>query len=70
MENNDIINKILNDEDYIRSPKFADSLSAFLNKNPDGVENPMIAKLLMMSEDEVEKTFQEAISMLREKMVD
>lgn len=70
MEKNELQQKILEEEDYVRAPKFSNSLSKFLSKNSDGVENATIARLLMISEEEVEKLFQEAVVILREEMVD
>lgn len=62
--------RVLTEEDYVRAPKFSNSLAKFLAKNSDGVENATIARLLMISEEEVEKLFAEAVQMLREDMVD
>lgn len=70
MDKNELQQKVLEEEDYIRAPKFSNSLAKFLSRNSDGVENATIARLLMISEDEVEKIFQEAVVMLREEMVD
>lgn len=71
MENkNDLQNKVLTEEDYVRAPKFGNSLAKFLARNSDGVENATIARLLMITEEEVEKLFEEAVTMLREDMVD
>lgn len=62
--------RVLEEEDYVRAPKFSNSLSKFLARNSDGVENATIARLLMIPEEQVEKIHQEAIDMLREEMVD
>lgn len=62
--------RIIEDEDYIRAPKFSNSLAKFLAKNPDGSKDHIIAKLLLMSEEEVEKIYQEAVHELREEMTD
>lgn len=70
MDKSDMLKKILEDEDYIRCPKFSNSLNRFTAKNSEGTENSTIARLLMLSEEEVEQKFQEAIKMLREDMVD
>lgn len=70
MDKNEIKKRILEEEDYIRAPKFNNSLSKFLAKNPDGVENGVIARLLMSSEEEVEALHQKIVEDLREKMVD
>lgn len=70
MDKAEIQRKIIEEEDYIRCPKFSNSLSQFVAKNSEGVENSTIARLLMMSEEDVEKTYQEAVQMLREAMAD
>lgn len=69
MERNEILKKILEEEDYIRCPKFSNSMNKFTEKN-ESSENPTIARLLMMSEEEVERVYQEAVQMLREDMED
>lgn len=70
MDKSELQQKVLTEEDYIRAPKFSNSLNKFVTKNSDGVENATIARLLMMTEEEVEKLHQEAIDMLREEMTD
>lgn len=65
-----MLKKILEDDDYVRCPKFSNSLNKFTQKNSEGVENSTIARLLMMSEEEVEKIYQEAVAVLREAMKD
>ena len=69
MDRNDIQRRILEEDDYIRCPKCGNSLTRFLTKSSDGVENATIARLLMLSEEEVEKIYQEAVVMLRQAMV-
>jgi hypothetical protein len=68
VEKSEMLKRILDDEDYIRCPKFSNSLNKFTQKNSEGVENSTIARLLMMSEEEVEKTYLEAVQKLREAM--
>lgn len=70
MDKSELQKRVLEEEDYVRAPKFSNSLSRFLARNSDGVENATIARLLMISEEEVEKLHAEAIAMLREEMVD
>ena len=55
IDKTEIQRKITTEEDYIRCPKFANSLNKFTLKNSEGVENSAIARLLMMSEEEVER---------------
>lgn len=60
--------KILNDEDYIDYPKFKNSLKKLIEKYPGGVDNETIAKALMMTEEEVEATYQSAINKIKEDL--
>jgi len=68
VEKSEMLKRILDDEDYIRCPKFSNSLNKFTQKNSEGVENTTIARLLMMTEEEVEAKYQEAVARLREEM--
>lgn len=70
MDKTEIQDRIATEEDYIRCPKFGNSLNKFTLKNSEGVENNIIARLLMMTEEEVERTYQEAVQMLRDDMLD
>jgi len=68
MDKNDIKNKILTEDDYIRSPKFSNSLNKFTAKNPEGVKEEAIAKLLLLTEREVHEIYEETIEILRSRM--
>lgn len=70
MDRDDILKRVREEEDYIRCPKCSNSLAKFLAKNSDGVENSVIARLLMIPEDKVEEIYQEAVEKLRAEMVD
>lgn len=70
MDKNELQKRVLEEEDYIRCPKASNSLSKFLSRTSDGVENATIARFLMIPEEEVERLYQEAIQMLRQDMVD
>lgn len=70
MEKNELQKRVVEEEDYVRAPKFSNSLAKFTARNSEGVENATIARLLLIPEDEVERLYQEAIATLREEMVD
>lgn len=70
MDKDDIQKRILEDEDYIKCPKFSNSLSKFISKNPEGAEDASIARFLMMSEEQVDKIYQEAVAIIKDQMVD
>ncbi len=69
MDRDDIIKRVKEEEDYIRCPKCSNSLAKFLAKNSEGVENNVIARLLMIPEEKVEEIYQEAVETLRQEMV-
>ena len=70
IDKTEIQNRIATEEDYIRCPKLDNSLNKFTAKNSEGVENSTIARLLMMSEEDVERVYKEAVQMLRDDMID
>lgn len=70
MDKEEISKRIKEEEDYIRCPKFANSLTKFLAKNDEGVENSVIARLLMIPEEQVEEIYEDAVKKLRAEMVD
>lgn len=70
MDKNDTKKRVNTEEDFVHSPRFGNSLRRFLIKNSDGVDNATIAKVLMMTEEEVERLYEEAINELREEMVE
>jgi len=61
----DIQELIRTDEDFIHCPRLGNSLEKLIEKNPDGVEDDRIAKVLMLSEEEVKGLFAKAIVKLR-----
>lgn len=60
--------KIREIEDLIHAPKCQNSLNKFLAKTENPLENSTIARLLLISEEEVEKIHQESIAQLRKEM--
>jgi hypothetical protein len=57
--------RIRKDPDYIHCPKMKNSLKEFCDKHPEGVDDDTIARVLMMSRDEVSSTFTAAVSKLQ-----
>lgn len=72
MDRDDVEKRIRDEEDYIRAPKFGNSLVKFMAKAKDqeNIEDALIAKVLMMSEEEVQKIYDEAVAMLKEGVSD
>lgn len=70
MDKDEILKRVLLEEDYIRCPKCSNSLTKFLAKNSEGIEDSAIARLLMIPEERVQEIYQDAIKRLREEMKD
>ena len=68
MDKDDLLKRILEDEDYVRCPKFSNSLTKFLAKYDEGVDDTIIARLLMVPEEQVKALYEEAVAKLREEM--
>lgn len=60
--------KLMEDEDFIDYPKFKNSLKKLIDKYPDGVDNETIAKVLDITEEEVEQIYQSAIKKLQARL--
>jgi DNA-directed RNA polymerase specialized sigma24 family protein len=55
----------MEEEDFIDCPKFNNSIKQLIEKNPEGIDDETIAKILNMSVEEVEQTYQNAIKKLQ-----
>lgn len=69
MDKDDIQKRIQEDEDYIKCPKCSNSVDKFVAKNPKGVDNAVIGRLLVMPEEKVEEIYEEAVELLKKDMV-
>jgi len=70
VEKDNIVKKILEDEDFVNSPKYQNSLQKLLAKTDNVLENGAIGKLLLIPAEEVERIYQESIVELRKGMID
>lgn len=64
----DILNMIKNDFDFIRSTEHNNSLKELMKKYPEGVSDPVIARVLMISKDKVQEIYEASIKELKEKL--
>lgn len=64
----DIKKRIAEEQDFVDSPRHDNSLSKFLSKKTDGVDEKTIAKLLHMSEEEVHDTMIKVVDKIRKAM--
>ena len=56
------------DKDFIYSKRFDFSIEKLLERYPEGAPTKVIAQVLLVTEEEVDKLTQEAILSLRKKM--
>jgi len=70
MDKDEIQRRIKEEEDYILCPKCSNSITKFLAKNPDGVDDGVISRFLMITEEKVKEIYAEAVKMLRKDMAD
>lgn len=68
-KNKDNVKELIDtDEDFIYCPRLGNSLKKLMDKNPDGVDDERIAKVLLLEEEEVEGIFASAIKKIRKSM--
>jgi hypothetical protein len=70
VSNDDIKKRILEDPDFIKCFKYGNSLTKFLSRNTEELKDHTIAKLLMITEKELEELYQEAVDKLRTSMLE
>jgi hypothetical protein len=58
--------KIDTEMDYIRSPKYRNSLRLLLDSHPNGVSDDMICRVLCISKEELALTYERILDKLRE----
>ena len=60
--------RVMSETDFCYCPRLGNSISNLIDKNPMGVDNERIAKVLLISEEEVEGIFARAIIKLRKHL--
>jgi len=60
--------KILSDEDFIYCPRLGNSLKNLIDKNPEGIDNERISKVLLITEEEVEDIYNSVLEKFRKIM--
>ena len=70
MEKLDLKKKVMEDDDFIRAPKYGNSLNKFVAKNDRLLDNSAIGRLLLISEEEVEEIYEDSVIQLRKEMLD
>jgi hypothetical protein len=60
--------RIINEPDFVNLPHFDFSLSKVLDKFPDGAPDVIVAKALMITEDDVSVQYEQIVRKLRRMM--
>ena len=69
MEKDNILKRVLEEDDFVHAPKFGNSLNKVLAKTDNLLENGAIGRLLLIPPDEVERIYQESVIELRKGMI-
>lgn len=70
VDKNEMQRKVKEELDFVKAPKFQNSLTKYLAKTDKIPENGAIGRLLMITSDEVEVLYQESIVSLRKEMLE
>jgi len=60
--------RIMEEKDYIYCPRLGNSVEKLVEKNPDGINDDRIQKVLLLTRQELNKWYSSAIQKLREKL--
>lgn len=60
--------KIREEEDFIDCPRFKNSAKKLLEKYPEGVDADTMAKVLLMSEEEIQAIYLKTIQKIKNKI--
>lgn len=63
-----IKNKILTESGFVYCPRLGNSIKRLLEKNPNGISDDRIKKVLLMNTQELEGRFNNAIKKLRKAL--
>lgn len=70
MDKQEIKKKVLEEEDYIKSPKYSNSLNKFMIRNSRLLTDATIARLLVLSEEEIENIYKDSVERLKKLMAE
>jgi hypothetical protein len=60
--------KILQDEDFVDCPKFKNSIKKIKEKNPDGIDDKLIAEILLLTPEELEALYLNSLQKIRKHL--
>jgi hypothetical protein len=69
MNNQTLKELIATDDDFIYCPKFNNSIKKLLTNHPNGLTLDRIAKVLLMTEDEVKQIYKTVLKKMRRSIL-
>ncbi len=70
MTTEEALERIQNDPDFVALKRFDYSLTKLLQRYPEGVpNNKLIAQALMITEDDVDKLYNDVVELLRARLL-
>lgn len=70
MDKKTLKKKIKEDPDFIYCPRLGNSLDKLVDKNPDGIDDERIEKVLLMTKKQIDATYESALKKLRKSVKD
>jgi len=68
MDVDKIRDRVQNDPDYVECSRFKYSAEYAIKKNPDGLDDKTIAKILMVTTNNVKRFYESAVKKMRKKL--
>lgn len=68
MDKEKIKKKIMEEEDFVYCPRLGNSLKQVVDRNPDGIDEERICKVLMIDMEELNSLYDSAIKKIRERL--
>lgn len=69
MDKNDMQKKVREEQDFIHAPKYQNSINKYVSKMDAPLENGAIARILLISEEEVDTIYLESVEALKKEML-
>lgn len=68
MTDDEIIKRLVTEEDFVFAPRYQNSVKVLIEKYPDGVPDRIIAQALQIDVSEVTEAFDRAIAKIKKQI--
>jgi hypothetical protein len=68
MTDDEIVRRLLSEEDFVFAPRYQNSLKALVEKYPDGVPDKIVAQALQIDVEEVPEAFARTVAKIKKQI--